>query len=66
MQRNAIMAELADEIFIAYALQNGNIEKLVRKNLTIKKKISTFDISENKFLVKEGVKKYFQNKLIIN
>ena len=59
MQRNAIMAELADEIFIAYALQNGNIEKLVRKNLTIKKKISTFDISENKFLVKEGVKKYF-------
>ena len=28
-QRNRFMAELADEIFVAYALPGGNIEKLI-------------------------------------
>ncbi len=57
-QRNELMAEIADEIFIAYAIHNGNIEKLVKKNISLKKKMSTFDILENKFLVNEGVEKY--------
>jgi len=58
LQRNELMTELADEIFIAYAMQSGNIEKLVKKNLSLKKKMSTFDIEENKYLVKEGVARY--------
>ena len=28
-QRNHFMAELADEIFVAYTLPGGNIEKLI-------------------------------------
>jgi len=28
-QRNRLMAELADEIFVAYALPGGSIEKLI-------------------------------------
>jgi len=58
LNRNEFMAELADELFIAYSMQNGNIENLVKMNLSLKKKISTFDIIENTNLVNEGVARY--------
>ncbi len=39
-KRNKIMTEIADEIFIAYKSENGNLDKLIN---TLKgKKISTF------------------------
>lgn len=58
MQRNEFMAEIADEIFVAYASPNGNIDYLIKRNLLVSKKISTFDLKENSFLIKEGVLKY--------
>ena len=36
------MAELADEVFVAYALPGGNIEKLITNMSRTGKKISTF------------------------
>ena len=39
--RNEIMAELADEIFMAHYTENGNLHQLI-KNVK-NKKISTFD-----------------------
>ena len=41
-QRNRFMAELADEIFVAYALPGGNIEKLLTGILLTGKSISSF------------------------
>lgn len=41
-QRNHLMAELADEIFIAYALLCGNIEKLITDISHTGKTISSF------------------------
>ncbi len=52
------MAEMADEIFVAHATPNGNIDKLIKRNLSAQKIISTFDLEENSFLIKEGVIKY--------
>lgn len=40
-QRNRLMAELADEIFVAYASQGGHIEKLVSETIVKGKSIST-------------------------
>ncbi|TLD40515.1 MAG: putative DNA processing chain A [Candidatus Jettenia ecosi] len=42
-QRNRFMAELADEIFVAYASQGGNIEKLITSISHTEKKVSTFN-----------------------
>jgi predicted Rossmann fold nucleotide-binding protein DprA/Smf involved in DNA uptake len=53
--RNELMAELADEIFVAYAQPAGNIERLVRRWLQKGKKICTFDVQENKMLIERGV-----------
>ena len=41
-QRNRFMAELADEIFVAYALPGGNIEKLITDISHTGKTISSF------------------------
>jgi len=49
-QRNEFMVALADEIFIAYALPSGKIIKLFQKLRVKGKKISTFDIMENREL----------------
>lgn len=43
-QRNRLMAELADEIFVAYAAQGGNIEKLIKDISQKGKTISFFNI----------------------
>lgn len=42
-QRNRLMAELADEIFVAYAAQGGNIEKLITDIAHTGKPISSFN-----------------------
>ena len=41
-QRNRLMAELSDEIFVAYALPGGNIEKLITDISLKGKTISSF------------------------
>ena len=41
-QRNHLMAEMADEIFVAYALPGGNIEKLITDISHTGKTISSF------------------------
>lgn len=41
-QRNRLMAEMADEIFVAYALPGGNIEKLITDISHTGKTISSF------------------------
>lgn len=54
-KRNEMMAELADEIFVAYAQSGGNVERLVRRWLQKGKRVSTFDVQENKALIISGV-----------
>jgi uncharacterized protein YihD (DUF1040 family) len=54
-KRNEQMAELADEIFVAYAQPGGNVERLVRRWLHKGKRICTFDVQENKMLIERGV-----------
>jgi len=53
-KRNEYMAEIADEIFVAYAQTNGNIERLVMKWLKEGKRVSTFEVAENLALIKAG------------
>jgi predicted Rossmann fold nucleotide-binding protein DprA/Smf involved in DNA uptake len=53
-KRNELMAELANEIFVAYAHPGGNVERLVRKWLRKGKKICTFDVQKNKTLIETG------------
>lgn len=50
-KRNELMAELADEIFVAYAQPGGNVERLVRRWQQKGKKVGTFDVEENKGLI---------------
>jgi len=57
-RRNELMLELADEIFIAYASKDGNLEKLVKMHLQKVKHFLTFDLNKNKELIKEGVEIY--------
>lgn len=54
-KRNDFMAELADEIFVAYAQPDGNVYRLVIKWLKKGKKVSTFDVPENRVLIEVGV-----------
>ena len=54
-KRNDFMAELADEIFVAYAKPSGNVERLIMKWLNKGKKVSTFDVVENRALINSGV-----------
>jgi hypothetical protein len=53
--RNNLMAELADQIVVAYAQPGGNIERLVVKWLRKGKKLRTFDVPENRALIDAGV-----------
>jgi hypothetical protein len=53
-KRNDFMAELAEEVFIAYAQPEGNLEKLVGRHLKKGKKINTFDVPENRALIEAG------------
>ena len=46
-RRNEFMAELADELFVAYASPSGKLEALISQNLTKGKRILTFDVEEN-------------------
>lgn len=57
--RNELMADLADEIFVAHASQDGNVEKLIQTCLANGKQISTFDMTDNQHLIKEGVAVYY-------
>ena len=53
-KRNELMAELADEIFVAYAQPNGNVERLVRRWLQKGKSVCTFGVQETKALIEAG------------
>lgn len=53
-KRNEFMAELTDEIFVAYAQPGGNVEQLVMKWLKKGKKVSTFGVEENSKLMDAG------------
>jgi len=53
-KRNELMAELAEEIFVAYAQPGGNVERVVMKWLQQSKKVSTFDVWENHGLIEAG------------
>jgi hypothetical protein len=57
-KRNSIMAEMADELFIAYAQPHGIVERLVLRELKNKKKVVVFDVAENKALIDLGAIKY--------
>lgn len=54
-KRNELMAQLADEIFVAYAQPAGKIEQVVLEWIKKGKKIFTFDVTENHTLIKAGV-----------
>jgi len=54
-KRNEFMAELADELFVAYASPNGKLQTLISQNLAKGKKIVTFDVEENLELIRTGV-----------
>jgi len=56
-KRNDLMAEIADEIFVAYAQLNGNVYRLIKKWLKKGKKVSTFDVPDNRELIDAGVEK---------
>lgn len=54
-RRNRFMAELADQLFIAYAAEGGNIAGLLRENAFSGKAVQAFDIPENRHLRALGV-----------
>ena len=58
IKRNAIMASIADEIFIAYASANGKLIDLIKSSIKLGKKISTFDVPENNHLLDLGIVSY--------
>ena len=53
-KRNEFMAELADELFVAYASPNGKLRELISQNLAQGKKLVTFDVEENRHLINSG------------
>ena len=55
-RRNELMAELADEIVVSYAQPAGNVERLIMKWLKKRKRVSTFDVVENRALINSGAK----------
>jgi len=60
-KRNSMMAEMADELFIAYAQPGGNVERLVLNQLINRKKVVVFDVVENKHLLELGAKAFQNN-----
>ena len=57
-KRNKFMAELADELFVAYASPNGKLRELISQNLAKGKKLVTFDVEENYNLLDSKVEFY--------
>ncbi len=57
-KRNQFMCNLADEVFVAYAMPNGNLLTLIKDCLTGGKKVYAFNVAENAHLFKLGVEKY--------
>ena len=55
-KRNGFMAELADELFVAFASPNGKLRELISQNLAKGKKLVTFDVEENQYLIRSGAK----------
>ncbi len=55
-QRNEMMAQLADEIFVAYAHPGGNLEKQVFRWLQSGKSVTSFAVEENRKLMDAGVR----------
>ena len=53
-KRNELMAKLANEIFVAYAQPGGNVEQLILKWLEKGKRVSTFNVEENRMLIASG------------
>jgi predicted Rossmann fold nucleotide-binding protein DprA/Smf involved in DNA uptake len=53
-KRNEFMAQIAEEIFVAYAQTHGKVERLVLKWLKKGKKVSTFGVEENSKLMDAG------------
>jgi len=53
-KRNEFMAELADKVFVAYASPIGKLQTLISQKLANGKKIFTFDVEENRPLIKLG------------
>lgn len=53
-ERNDFMAEISDELFVAYAQPNGNVYQLMIKWLKKGKKVSTFDVPESSALMEAG------------
>lgn len=53
-KRNELMAELPDEIFVAYAQPNGNVDRLVHRGLQKGKKACTLYLDGNKALIESG------------
>ena len=54
--RNAFVASLADEMFVAYAEPGGKTERLCRAALADRKPVLTFDASENANLIALGAR----------
>ncbi len=54
-QRNRLVAELADEVFIAHAATGSKTETLCRDVLKQKKPVLTIDRPENQGLIESGV-----------
>ena len=55
MRRNKVMADLADEIFIAYAQKGGNLEKLIPEFIGMGKRVYTFGVDGNKILINDNI-----------
>ncbi len=52
-RRNRLMVELADEVFIAYASKDGNLDKLLSEIVPTRKSIYTFE-DRNNNIIKVG------------
>ena len=63
-KRNGFMAELANELFVAYASPNGKLQTLISQNLAKGKQIFTFDVKENQNLLASGVEIYNGDKTL--
>lgn len=57
-KRNSMMAEMADELFVAYAQPGGIVEQLVLRELKNNKKVVVFNVAENDRLIQLGTTKY--------
>ena len=58
IKRNEMMAEIADEIFVAYASPNGKLNKLIEKCISGGKNVFTFDVYENNCLLERDALGY--------